>query len=109
MAFGSLQMFLILGVGFAVAGMFASGYQLATNSPPSFSLLGRGPHASTFAAVPFLVFAAPFIIMRNTIRGRLIEHRRLEFVTLATVLAGLWSLLSGTVVISGLHVLGVLA
>ncbi|MDB5519305.1 MAG: hypothetical protein JWQ17_6063, partial [Tardiphaga sp.] len=42
----------------------------------------------TFAAVPFLVFAAPFIIMRNTLRGRRIERRRFEFVMMATVLAG---------------------
>jgi len=50
------------------------------------------------AAVPLLIFSAPFIIMRNTLRGRRIERRRFEFVMVATVIAGLWSLLSGTVV-----------
>jgi len=54
---------------------------------------------ATFAAIPFLVFAAPFIIMRNTIRGRRIERRRFEFVMVATVIAGIWSLMSGTVVV----------
>ena len=53
----------------------------------------------TFAAVAFLVFAAPFIIMRNTLRGRRIEGRRTEVVMVATVVAGLWSLMSGTVVV----------
>ena len=38
-----------------------------------------------FAAVPFLVFAAPFIIMRNTLRGARIERRRFEFVMIATM------------------------
>jgi hypothetical protein len=46
-----------------------------------------------------LVFAAPFIIMRNTIRGRRIEGRRFEFVMIATVIAGVWSIFSGTVVV----------
>ena len=51
----------------------------------------------TFAAVPFLVFAAPFIIMRNTIRGCKIEGRSMQLVMIATVIAGLWSMMSGTV------------
>ena len=45
------------------------------------------------------MFAAPFIIMRNTLRGRRIERRRAEMVMVATVIAGLWSLMSGTVVV----------
>ena len=49
--------------------------------------------------MPFLVFAAPFIIMRNTIRGAAIEGRRFGFAVLATLLAGFWSLMSGTVVV----------
>jgi len=63
----------------------------------------------TFAAVPFLVFAAPFIIMRNTLRGAKIERRRLEFVMMATVLAGFWSLMSGTFFLMTLRAAGVLA
>ena len=63
----------------------------------------------TFAAVPFLVFAAPFIIMRNTLRGARIERRRFEFVMLTTVLAGFWSLMSGTFVVMKLRAAGVLA
>ncbi|MGA2125241.1 MAG: hypothetical protein ABSG76_03720 [Xanthobacteraceae bacterium] len=96
----TLQSCVALAIGFAVAGMLSSGYQLMTERPASFALLVRGAKPSTFAAVPFLVFAAPFIIMRNTVRGRLIQHRRIEFVMLATILAGFWSLMSGTVVVS---------
>ena len=94
----SAEQFLALAIGFAVAGLISTGYQLVTERPASFRLLEQGPHPSTFAAIPFLVFAAPFIIMRNTIRGRRIERRRFEFVMIATVVAGLWSLMSGTVV-----------
>jgi O-antigen/teichoic acid export membrane protein len=95
----SAESFLALAIGFAVAGLISTGYQLLTERPASFRLLEQGPHPSTFAAIPFLVFAAPFIIMRNTIRGRRIERRRFEFVMVATVIAGLWSLMSGTVVV----------
>jgi hypothetical protein len=38
--------------------------------------------------------------MRNAMRGLRIENRRVEFVMLATILAGCWSLLSGTVVVT---------
>ena len=37
--------------------------------------------------------------MRNTIRARRIVGRRFAFVMLSTVLAGFWSLMSGTVVV----------
>ncbi len=95
----SVQEFLALLIGFAVAGLISTGYQAFTARPASFRLLEQGPHAAAFAAIPFLVFAAPFIIMRNTIRGRRIERRRFEFVMIATVIAGLWSLMSGSVVV----------
>jgi hypothetical protein len=45
------------------------------------------------------MFAAPFIIMRNSVRARRIERRRGQMVMAATVIAGLWSLMSGTVVV----------
>jgi len=65
----------------------------------SFRLLESGPATARFAAIPLLVFAAPFIIMRNSVRGRRIERRRAHMVMVATVIAGLWSLMSGTVVV----------
>src|SRR5215470_8863613 len=106
MSSATLQSFLILAIGFAVAGMLSSGYQAVTARPPSFRLLQQGPSPGAIAAVPFLVFAAPFIIMRNTIRGRQIERRRMEFVMLATTLAGCWSLMSGTVVVMMVQAVG---
>ena len=91
-----------LAFGFAVAGALTSGYQAMLRRPASFGLLQQGVAAASFAAVPFLMFAAPFIIMRNTIRGARIEGRSFGFTMLATVLAGLWSLMSGTVVVMAL-------
>lgn len=93
-------------MGFAVAGVCATGYQFLTKRPASFRQLQRGPRPFRLAAVPFLIFAAPFIIMRNTIRARRLVGRRLEFVMLSTIIAGFWSLMSGTVVVMALHGLG---
>jgi hypothetical protein len=105
MSVESAHLFFALAFGFSVAGLLASGYQLATSQAPGFHLLERGPKPSTFAAVPFLVFAAPFIIMRNTIRGRIIEGRSFQLVMMATVVAGLWSMMSGTVAVMAVEAL----
>jgi hypothetical protein len=98
-----------LCIGFALAGALASGYQAMARRPAGFGLLQEGVTPQRFAAVPFLVFAAPFIIMRNTLRGARIERRRLQFVMLATVLAGFWSMMSGTFFLMTLRAAGVLA
>jgi hypothetical protein len=45
------------------------------------------------------VFSAPFIILRNTLRGRRIERRPMPFVMLATIVAGLWSLAAGRLIL----------
>jgi hypothetical protein len=102
----SIQSFFALAMGFAVAGLISTGYQVLTHRPASFSLLEQGARPSAFAFVPLLAFAAPFIIMRNTIRGHRIEQRRFEFVMIATVIAGIWSLMSGTVLVMGLEAIG---
>ncbi len=104
-----VQSFFALAIGFAIAGALATGYQALTRRPVSFGLLEQGPRAAAFAAVPLIVFAAPFIIIRNTIRGREIEGRPIPMVMIATVIAGVWSLMSGTVVVMALHALGVSA
>jgi hypothetical protein len=98
----AIHLFFSLAIGFAFAGVLATGYQLATSRALSFRLLESGPKPSTFAAVPFLAFAAPFIIMRNTIRGRQIEGRSVQLVMISTVVAGIWSLMSGTVTMMAL-------
>jgi hypothetical protein len=96
-------------IGFAFAGALTSGYQVLVQRPAGFGLLQEGAAPKTFAAVPFLVFAAPFIIMRNTLRGARIERRRFEFVMMATVLAGFWSMMSGTFFVMTLRAAGLLA
>jgi hypothetical protein len=105
----ALNSLFALCIGFALAGALASGYQLLVRRPAGFGLLQDGVAPRTFAAVPFLVFAAPFIIMRNTLRGARIERRRFEFVMMATVLAGFWSMMSGEFFLMTLRAAGLLA
>lgn len=105
----SVQNMLALALGFAVAGLCSSAYQLFTSRLPTFGLLSAGPSASTFAAVPLLMLTAPFLIMRNTLLGRRQEGRRFEFVFLATLIAGFWSLMSGLTLVSALHACGLLS
>jgi hypothetical protein len=87
-----------LVLGFAFAGLLASAFEVFTNRRASFSLLQTGGLAA-LACVPLIVFSAPFIIVRNTILGRRIEHRPFVFVMIAAMIASLWSLASGRVVL----------
>ena len=68
----SVRSLLALAIGFAVAGLLSSGYQLLTLQPPSFNLLQ--------------------------------ESKRKQ--ALAAVVAGFWSLMSGTVVMMALRAIG---
>jgi hypothetical protein len=101
----TVEVLFAIAIGFSMAGLCACGYRLFGMHFPSFHLLEAGPMAARFAAVPLLVFSAPFLIMRNTLHGRRIERRRAEFIVIATLIAGLWSLMSGTAVVMALQAL----
>ncbi len=105
----ALQNLFALALGFAVAGLCCSAYRLVTSRLPSFGLLSTGPSVAAFAAVPLLILAAPFLIMRNTLLGRAEEGRRFEFVFLATMIAGFWSLMSGLMLVTALSACGLAA
>lgn len=85
-----------LVVGFVFAGLLSSTFELLTERRASFTLLESGG-LLTVVSIPLLIFSAPFIILRNTLRGRRYENRPIGFVMLATIIAGLWSLCSGAV------------
>jgi hypothetical protein len=94
----TLESLLALALGFAVAGLLASTYELLTERKASFSLLQSGGLVAV-ASVPLVVFTAPFLILRNTVRGRKIEGRPIQFVILAAMIAATWSLISGFVML----------
>jgi hypothetical protein len=105
----SLHSLLALALGFACAGLCSSAYQLATSRLPSFSLLNGGARLAAFAAVPLLIVSAPFLIMRNTLLGDRHEGGRFQFVFLATLIAGFWSLMSGQVLVMAFRACGIFA
>ncbi len=94
----ALESFAALGLGFALAGLLASAFELFTKRRASFGLLEMGGPVA-LACVPVVVFSAPFIILRNTVRGRRFERRPVGFVFAATVIACFWSLMSGRLVL----------
>ena len=94
-----------LFLGFAFAGLLASAFELFTSQRADFKLLQTGGLAAV-ASVPVVVFSAPFLILRNTVRGRRIEGRPFFFVMAASMVASLWSLISGRVVLDLLLLLG---
>jgi hypothetical protein len=102
----SAHSLMALAIGFAVAGMLGSGYQLLTLQPASFRLLQEQERNRALAAVPFLIFAAPFIIIRNTVRASRIDSRNFGFAMMAALVAGFWSLMSGTIVVMTLEAVG---
>lgn len=92
-------------LGFAFAGLLASAFELFTERRADFKLLRAGGLAAV-ASVPVVIFSAPFLILRNTMRGRQSDGRPLSFLLLAGLIAGIWSFISGRVVLDLLQLLG---
>jgi hypothetical protein len=103
----AVQSLFALSLGFAFAGALATGYQVFAERPASFRLLNSENRPKALASVPFLVFAAPFIILRNTIRGVQIESRGFMPAMMATMLAGFWSLSCGLVMLGLMRSAGI--
>jgi hypothetical protein len=100
----SMEALQSLFLGFALAGLFSSAFEYFTQNRASFKLLQLGG-VRALICVPFIVFSAPFIIMRNTIRGRRIEGRKFAFAFTATVIAGFWAIASGRIALDFAHAL----
>src|SRR5262249_60614731 len=93
----SVHLIFALAIGFAFAGMLASGYQLFTSRALSFRVLESGPKPSTFMAVPILAVSVPVLVKRNIIRRQAIERGSFQVVMAGTVVGGLWELMLGLV------------
>ena len=103
--FAFLEALQSLFLGFAFAGLLASAFELFTERRADFTLLQTGGLAA-IAGLSVVVFSAPFLILRNTVRGRQNDGRPVSFLMLAGMTAGIWSLVSGRVVLDLLHLLG---
>jgi len=88
----------IIITGFVCSAVLGSFWQLFKAEPVGFSVTYTSWVAG-FAGVIFCVFAGPFIIVRNSIRGRKIEGRPLGWVVAASGIASLWSFCTGLVIL----------
>lgn len=87
----------IVCAGFVCSGVLASFIQLWKPEPVGFNIEYKSWLDGIFGVL-FCVFAGPFIIMRNTIRGRRIEKRPMGFVVMASIVAFLWSFCTGLLI-----------
>ena len=102
----SLEAIQTLALGFAFAGFLASSFELVTRHAAGLRLLERGG-VPGLACVPVVVFSAPFLILRHTIRGGRERANPFGFAMLAMIAACLWSLACGRVVLDvALHIAG---
>ena len=88
----------IIVTGFVCSAVLGSFWQLFKAEPVGFSVEYSSLFAG-FSGVLFCVFAGPFIIVRNSIRGRRIEGRPMGWVVAASGLASLWSFCTGLVIL----------
>lgn len=92
-----VSIYLII-TGFVCSGVLGSLYQLVNTQPAGFAFSCE-TWLSSLAGVFFCIFAGPFIIMRNTLRARKMEGRRLGWVVAASAIASLWSFCTGLLIV----------
>jgi hypothetical protein len=85
-------------IGFVAAGIAASFYKMVTSEVARFALLGQGWLA---AVSTFLFFAVsgPAIIMEMALKRRMKEDNAAGWLMASLVVAGLWSVCSGIIVL----------
>ena len=88
----------VAAVGFVTAGVLASFVQLVSGQPMRF---GIEPDSivSSLGGVLLRVLAGPAILMRNAWRGLRIQSRPKIWFGLSAMIAAVWSLFSGALLL----------
>lgn len=94
----SLDAIKALCLGFAWSGLLASAFEALAGRPADLRLLRSGD-GRALACVPLLVFSAPCLILRAATRRPRFERARFGTVFTATIVACLWSLACGRLVL----------
>ena len=94
-----IELFEAIFLGFALAGVTASAFQMLAHKPLSFQMLKDGG-LFWAAFVPLLAISAPVIILRNSARGRRYEKRSVHMVAISTIIACFWSMAFGKLIMS---------
>jgi hypothetical protein len=85
-------------VGFVASGVAASFYKMVTREPARFTLLGQGWLAGVVTFI-FCAMTGPAIVMDMVIRQRLSDKNALGVLFAGFVVALLWSVCSGILVV----------
>jgi hypothetical protein len=88
----------VTAVGFVAAGVLASFVQLASGEPMRFSL-EPNTFLESLGGVLLRVLAGPAILMRNAWRGQIIQRRPKIWFGVSALIAAVWSLFSGALLI----------
>ena len=88
----------IMAIGFVAAGLSASFVQLVSGEPLRFGIEPSSMVAS-LGGVLLRVLAGPVILMGNAWQGAKHQARSPIWLGLSTLLAGVWSLFSGALLL----------
>lgn len=91
-------LFYAVAVGFVAAGILASFTQLVSGQRLGFGFDG-GTLAASIGGVFLRTFAGPVILMGNAIRGAKSKAHSPAWLGLSALIAGVWSLFLGLVVL----------
>jgi len=92
----------VTAIGFCAAGLCTSAWQLVTGLPLKFSLRAEHSFAALFGVLA-RVMAGPVIVMRNAIRGAVVEGRAPFWLALSTFISMVWSFFTGVVMLELLY------
>ena len=105
--YGLITTIFCVAMGFAVAGICASGYRLVTNAGLRFDHQ-QGGQPGARARIVLLVLGGPFVIMRNTIRAARRGARAGGWLVASALIASGWSFCLGVAVINLFAAFGIL-
>ena len=92
----------VTAIGFCAAGLCTSVWKLVTGHHLKFGLqVDRTGQA--ILGVFARVLAGPVIVMRNAIKGAVVEGRAPYWLALSTFISAIWSFFSGAVLLDILH------
>ncbi len=101
-----LLLFYCAAVGFVAAGIAASFFKMVTSEPARFALLGQS-WLGLLTTFIFCALTGPAIIMDYAIRRRPTNKETLQIFAASVLVAGLWSVCSGILVLQVVISLGV--
>jgi hypothetical protein len=88
----------VMAVGFVTAGVSASFAQLVSGEPLRFGIEPKSMVAS-IGGVLLRILAGPVILMGNAWKGAKNQARSPLWLGLSTLIAGVWSLFSGALLV----------